>query len=142
DFTPPPALRLCISAGEALAPIIQEKWEKRFGVPLLDGIGSTESLHIFMTNRPGAAKRGSSGKPIAGYQVSLRDEHGGEARDNEIGDLWVQGDSIAIGYWNSDEAAQHTFVDRWLRTGDKYLRDSDGYYHYAGRADDMLKVGG
>ena len=142
DFTPPGDLRLCISAGEALPPIIQEKWEERFGVPLLDGIGSTESLHIFMTNRPGAVRSGSSGKPIDGYRVNLRDEHGNEAADNEIGDLWVKGDSIAIGYWNNDEATRRTFIDGWLRTGDKYLRDADGYYHYAGRADDMLKVGG
>jgi benzoate-CoA ligase len=142
DFTPPGDLRLCISAGEALPPIIQQKWQERFGVPLLDGIGSTESLHIFMTNRPGAMQSGSSGKPVEGYEVSLRDEQGGETADNEIGDLWVSGESIASGYWNNDEAARRTFVDGWLRTGDKYLRDGEGYYHYAGRADDMLKAGG
>jgi benzoate-CoA ligase family protein len=142
EFAPLSDLRLCISAGEALPSIIHQRWQERFSVPLLDGIGSTESLHIFMTNRPDAMKSGSSGKPVDGYEVSLRNDAGKLAVDDEIGDLWVRGNSIATGYWKNEEAARRTFVDGWLRTGDKYSRDSGGFYHYAGRTDDMLKVAG
>jgi len=142
SFVPPSRLRLCVSAGEALPAVIQRNWSQQFGVPLLDGIGSTESLHIFMTNRPGSLKPGTSGTPLAGYEVVIRGEAGHEAAITQIGDLWVRGPSIAIGYWNNPEATQRTFAGGWLRTGDKYFRDPDGYYHYAGRADDMLKVGG
>ena len=142
SFVPLRNLRLSVSAGEALPAVIQEHWQKRFGVPLLDGIGSTESLHIFMTNRPGELKAGTSGKPIAGYEVVIRDEAGHAAATDAIGDLWVKGPSIAIGYWNNPAATQRTFADGWLHTGDKYVRDAGGYYHYSGRADDMLKVGG
>jgi benzoate-CoA ligase family protein len=142
SFVPPRNLRLSVSAGEALPAVIQENWQKRFGVPLLDGIGSTESLHIFMTNRPGELKAGTSGRPIAGYEVVIRDEAGHAAAADAIGDLWVKGPSIAIGYWNNPAATERTFAGGWLHTGDKYVRDADGYYHYAGRADDMLKVGG
>ncbi len=113
-----------------------------FGVEILDGIGSTEALHIFISNRPGDVRHGTSGKPVAGYDVEIRDERGAEAAPDHIGDLWCRGPSIATGYWNNPEATKRTFVDGWLRTGDKYFCDGDGYYHYAGRSDDMLKVGG
>jgi benzoate-CoA ligase len=135
-------LRICASAGEALPPTIAEKWRARFGVEILDGIGSTEVLHIFISNRRDAIRHGSSGTPVEGYEVAIRRDDGGEAGVNEVGDLWVRGESIAAGYWNAPEATARTFVDGWLRTGDKYSRDADGFYHYAGRADDMLKVGG
>ncbi len=135
-------LRICASAGEALPAAIADKWRARFGVEILDGIGSTEALHIFISNRPGAVRKGSSGMPVGGYQVAIRSEDGGETGVDEVGDLWVRGESIAAGYWNAPQATARTFVDGWLRTGDKYSRDADGFYHYAGRADDMLKVGG
>jgi benzoate-CoA ligase len=142
SFVPPRQLRLCVSAGEALPPVILQNWLQKFAVPLLDGIGSTESLHIFMSNRPAGLKAGTSGRPLDGYEVVIRDEAGAATAIDQIGDLWARGPSIAAGYWNSPEATQRTFVNGWLRTGDKYFRDSDGYYHYSGRADDMLKVGG
>lgn len=137
-----PHLRLCISAGEALPAAIAERWRARFGLEILDGIGSTETLHIFMSNRPGEVRHGTSGRAIAGYEVALRDEAGATLDVDKMGDLWCRGPSLATGYWNNPEATQRTFVDGWVRTGDKYLRDGDGYYHYCGRADDMLKVGG
>ena len=135
-------LRICTSAGEALPEPIARHWVERFGIEILDGLGSTEALHIFLSNRAGAVRYGSSGRPVPGYEVALRDEHGGETGDSEIGDLWCRGPSIAIGYWNNREASNRTFVGGWLKTGDKYVRDADGYYHFTGRSDDMLKVGG
>jgi benzoate-CoA ligase family protein len=135
-------LRICTSAGEALPAAVAERWRERFGVEILDGIGSTEALHIFITNRIGDVRRGSTGKPVAGYEIELRDETGGAISGAGIGDLWVRGESIGAGYWNKPEATALTFAGGWLRTGDKYRRDEDGYYHFAGRADDMLKVGG
>jgi benzoate-CoA ligase len=139
---PLPRLRICVSAGEALPAAVAERWSARFGLEILDGIGSTETLHIFMSNRPGDVRRGTSGKVVAGYEVALRDEAGTAIGVDQIGDLWCRGPSLATGYRNNPDASRHTFVDGWIRTGDKYLRDADGYYHYAGRADDMLKVGG
>jgi benzoate-CoA ligase family protein len=135
-------LRLCASAGEALPPAVAEHWASQVGVEILDGLGSTESMHIFLTNRPGEIRRASSGREVPGYEISIRDEHGEEAAVDQIGDLWMRGASIAAGYWNNPEATARTFVGGWLRTGDKYLRDAEGFYHYAGRSDDMLKVGG
>jgi benzoate-CoA ligase len=137
-----PHLRLCISAGEALPSALAERWAARFGVNILDGLGSTEALHIFLSNRSDDMRYGTSGKPVEGYEIALRDEAGAEVRANEIGELWCRGPSIAAGYWNKAEATARTFVGGWLRTGDKYFCDNDGYYHYAGRGDDMLKVGG
>jgi benzoate-CoA ligase family protein len=137
-----PRPRICASAGEALPAAIAEKWRARFGVEILDGLGSTESLHIFISNRAGAVRRASSGTPVYGYEVAIRSDDGGEAGIDEVGDLWVRSESVAAGYWNAPEATARTFVDGWLRTGDKYSRDVDGFYHYAGRTDDMLKVGG
>jgi benzoate-CoA ligase family protein len=135
-------LRICTSAGEALPEAIARRWRERFGLEIFDGLGSTEALHIFLSNRKGAIRYGSSGWPVAGYELSLRDENGSETVDGEIGDLWCSGPSIGAGYWNKREVSSATFVGGWLKTGDKYLRDSDGYYHFAGRSDDMLKVGG
>ncbi|MBE3603577.1 benzoate-CoA ligase family protein [bacterium] len=135
-------LRICTSAGEALPAAVAERWRERFGIEILDGIGSTEALHIFITNRIGDVRRGSTGKPVAGYEIELRDETGGAISGAGTGDLWVRGESIGAGYWNKPEATALTFAGGWLRTGDKYRRDEDGYYHFAGRADDMLKVGG
>jgi len=135
-------LRICTSAGEALPEPIARRWADRFGVEILDGLGSTEALHIFLSNRAGAIRYGSSGRPVPGYELALRDEDGRATGDGEIGDLWCHGPSIGVGYWNNRQASSATFVGGWLKTGDKYVRDADGYYHFAGRADDMLKVGG
>jgi benzoate-CoA ligase len=135
-------LRICTSAGEPLPEPIARRWRDRFGVEILDGLGSTEALHIFLSNRPDANRYGSSGLPVPGYQLALRDEHGDDTTDGEVGDLWCSGPSIGSGYWNNREASGKAFVGGWLKTGDKYFRDADGYYHFAGRSDDMLKVGG
>ncbi len=135
-------LRLCTSAGEALPEPVARRWAERYGVEILDGLGSTEALHIFLSNRTGAIRYGSSGQPVPGYELSLRDESGKETGDGAIGDLWCRGPSIGAGYWNNREASNCSFVGGWLKTGDKYVRDADDYYHFAGRSDDMLKVGG
>jgi len=135
-------LRICSSAGEALPEPVARRWAERYGVEILDGLGSTEALHIFISNRAGAIRYGSSGRPVPGYELSLRDEHGLQAGDGEIGDLWCSGPSLGTSYWNNREASSRTFVGGWLKTGDKYIRDGDGYYHFEGRSDDMLKVGG
>jgi benzoate-CoA ligase family protein len=135
-------LRLCTSAGEALPEPVARRWAERYGVEILDGLGSTEALHIFLSNRVGAIRYGSSGQPVPGYELSLRDESGRETGDGKIGDLWCRGPSIGAGYWNNREASNRSFVGEWLKTGDKYVRDADGYFHFAGRSDDMLKVGG
>lgn len=139
DFS---SVRLCASAGEALPASVFERWRERTGLEILDGIGSTEICHIFLTNRVGALRAGSSGTPVSGYEVRILDEAGAEAEAGEIGDLWVKGDSTMAFYWNKHEATKRTLQGEWIRTGDKYRRDSDGYYWQAGRSDDMLKVGG
>ena len=135
-------LKICVSAGEALPEEVAKRWAERFGVEIADGIGSTEMLHIFLSNRPGDIRYGSTGKPVPGYECRLLDDAGNEVPDGEIGDLLVSGPSSAPWYWNNREKSLATFEGRWTRTGDKYLRDADGYYVYAGRSDDMLKVGG
>jgi benzoate-CoA ligase len=136
------ALRVCVSAGEALPAEIGRRWTERFGVQILDGIGSTEMLHIFLSNRPGENRYGTSGRPAPGYQVRVVDEHGDDCRPGEVGDLLVAGPSAAAGYWNNRDKTRATFMGAWTRTGDKYTRDDEGYYTYGGRSDDMLKVGG
>jgi benzoate-CoA ligase len=136
------ALRVCVSAGEALPADIGRRWTERFGVEILDGIGSTEMLHIFLSNRPGENRYGTSGRPVPGYQVRVVDEHGSDCRPGEVGDLLVAGPSAAAGYWNNRDKSRATFMGAWTRTGDKYTRDDDGYYTYGGRSDDMLKVSG
>ena len=135
-------LRLCVSAGEALPEEIGKSWKKRMGVDILDGIGSTEMLHVFLSNRPGDIRYGTSGREFDGYELRLVDEDGNEVGTDEIGELLVRGDSAADGYWNQRAKSRATFLGEWTRTGDKYTRDKDGYYHYCGRTDDMFKVGG
>ncbi|OGA19318.1 MAG: 4-hydroxybenzoate--CoA ligase [Betaproteobacteria bacterium RIFCSPLOWO2_12_FULL_63_13] len=136
------AMRVCTSAGEALPADIGERWTKHFGVEILDGIGSTEMLHIFLSNRPGEVRYGTTGKPVPGYRIRLIGEDGAETGPGEIGELQIDGPSSAAFYWNNREKTQSTFVGAWTRAGDKYSVDQDGYYTYAGRSDDMLKVGG
>ena len=135
-------LRLAVSAGEALPADIGAAWEERFGAPILDGLGSTEMLHIFLSNREGDVRYGTSGTAVAGYELKVVDETGKPAAPGEIGELWVSGDSSAVAYWNQREKSLATFHGPWTRTGDKYVVDEEGYYHYCGRTDDMLKVGG
>jgi benzoate-CoA ligase len=135
-------LRVCTSAGEALPADLGRRWTEHFGVEILDGIGSTEMLHIFLSNRPGDVRYGTSGKPVPGYELRIVGENGADVAPGEIGDLLVAGPSAAAGYWNNRERSRSTFMGPWTRTGDKYTADKDGYYTYGGRSDDMLKVGG
>jgi benzoate-CoA ligase len=142
QYEVPPSVRLCISAGEALPAEIYRRWKDRFGVEILDGIGSTEVLHIFLSNQPGKVKPGSSGTVVPGYEAKIVDEGDQEVPVGEIGNLLIKGDSTAAYYWNNQEKTRQTILGEWIRTGDKYYRDSEGYYWYCGRSDDMLKVGG
>jgi benzoate-CoA ligase len=135
-------LRACVSAGECLPASIGEAWSRRFGVDILDGIGSTEMLHIFLSNRPHDVQYGTTGTPVPGYEVRLLDEEGRLVRDGEIGELQVSGPTAAIHYWNNREKSRNTFHGQWTRTGDKYFCNEQGRYVHAGRADDMLKVSG
>jgi benzoate-CoA ligase len=139
DFS---SVRWGVSAGEALPPAVFERFRKRFAVTILDGIGSTEILHIFISNQPGAVRAGSSGKPVAGYETKIVDENDQPVAPGEIGNLLVKGDSTCAQYWNKHEKTKDTIQGHWIRTGDKYSEDVDGYLWYAGRGDDMLKVGG
>jgi benzoate-CoA ligase len=136
------SLRVCSSAGEPLPAALYERWKARFGVEILDGIGSTEALHTFISNRPGRARPGSSGELVAGFDARIVDPDGRDLPAGEIGDLLVKGDSICAGYWNQPEKTAATMTGEWIRTGDKYSRDADGYFWYHGRSDDMLKSGG
>lgn len=136
------SLRRCISAGEALPREIGQKWEKLFGVEILDGVGSTEMLHIFLSNRPGDVEYGTSGIPVPGYQVKLVNEQNNEVADNELGEMLVNGPSSAESYWNQRQKSRDTFQGHWTRTGDKYKRTPEGRYIYCGRTDDMFKVSG
>jgi benzoate-CoA ligase family protein len=136
------SVRLCVSAGEALPPTLYERFKQRFGVHIIDGIGSTEALHMFISNRPGAIRPGSSGQLVRGYEARLLDDSGQPAPPAEIGNLWIKGDSVCAAYWNQHEKTKDTIEGHWIRTGDKYTQDEDGYFWYAGRSDDMLKVGG
>ncbi len=136
-------LRICTSAGEALPREVGMQFAKRFGVDIIDGLGSTEMLHIFISNRPTTVCYGTTGTPVEGYEVELRDESGAVIlKDNQIGDLWVKGPSAARSYWNDSEKTSATFHGEWVRTGDKYSRREDGCFVYAGRNDDMLKISG
>jgi benzoate-CoA ligase family protein len=136
------SVRWGVSAGEALPPAIFERFKQRFGVTILDGIGSTEICHIFISNQPGAIRPGSSGKPVAGYETKIVDDDGKAVAVGEIGNLLVKGDSTCAMYWNKHEKTKDTIQGHWIRTGDKYHQDADGFMWYAGRGDDMLKVGG
>ena len=135
-------LRRCISAGEALPEEVGKAWRARFGVDILDGIGSTEMLHIFVSNKDGELRYGTSGKPVPGYTVRIVDEQDRDVTDGEIGELLVSGPTAADGYWNQREKSRATFQGPWTRSGDKYMRDKDGYLTYQGRTDDMFKVSG
>jgi 4-hydroxybenzoate-CoA ligase len=135
-------LRTCVSAGEALPEHVGLRWKEAVGVDILDGIGSTEMLHIFVSNRPGAIRYGSSGRAVPGYELRIVDEHEADVPDGETGELLVKGPSAAEGYWNQRAKSRRTFAGEWTRTGDKYLRDAEGFYRYQGRADDMFKVSG
>jgi 4-hydroxybenzoate-CoA ligase len=135
-------LRLCVSAGEALPANVGERWREAVGVDILDGIGSTEMLHIFVSNAPGAVRYGTSGKPVPGYDAKIVDENGTPVAAGEIGELVVRGPSAADGYWNQRAKSRRTFAGEWTYTGDKYTCDADGYYGYCGRTDDMFKVSG
>ena len=135
-------LRVCTSAGEALPESVGNAWRARFGVDILDGVGSTELLHIFLSNAPGDIKYGTSGRPVPGYKVRLVNETGAEVADGEVGELLVDAPSAGESYWNQRAKSRATFEGAWTRTGDKYIRDAEGRYTFCGRADDMFKVSG
>jgi benzoate-CoA ligase family protein len=139
DFS---SVRQCVSAGEMLPAEIFERWKRRFGIEILDGIGSTEMLHMFVSSRPGRCKPGSCGVPVPDYEVRIVDDAGELVPDGEIGNLWVRGDSAFERYWKIPELTARTKRGEWVVTGDKFVCDSNGYFHYCGRADDMLKVAG
>ncbi|WP_427912057.1 benzoate-CoA ligase family protein [Ramlibacter sp. MMS24-I3-19] len=135
-------LRVCTSAGEALPADIGKRWTAEYGCEILDGIGSTEMLHIFLSNRPGQVRYGTTGQAVPGYELRIVGDDGRECGTGEIGELQINGPSAALMYWNNRAKTKATFAGEWTRSGDKYTRDADGYYTYGGRSDDMLKVGG
>ena len=136
------SLRLCVSAGEALPAPLWHAWKDRTGLDILDGIGSTENFHIFLSNRPGDIRPGSSGRPVEGYEMRIVDEGGSPVPPGAVGNLHVKGETAAHSYLHDSERSRETFLGSWLDTGDKYHEDEDGYFWHAGRSDDMLKVGG
>jgi benzoate-CoA ligase len=136
------SLRMAVSAGEALPAEIFERFKERFGVEILDGIGSTEMLHMFLSPRPGQARAGSCGMEVPGCEAKIVDDEGCAIADGAIGNLWVRGGGAFAGYWNKPELTARTKRGEWVVTGDKFTRDADGYHHYCGRADDMMKVAG
>ena len=136
------SIRHAVSAGEALPAPLFERFRERFGIEILDALGSTESLHMVISNQPGKLKPGASGKILPGFEAKITDESGRPVALNEIGDLWVKCDSLCAGYWNQHERTANTFVGEWFRTGDKYRQDEDGFFWHAGRADDLFKVHG
>ncbi len=136
------ALRLASSAGEALPAELGERFTKHYGVEIIDGIGSTEMLHIFLSNQPGRVRYGTTGWPVPGYDVELRGDDGRLVPDGETGDLFIQGPSAALMYWGQRDKSRETFQGAWTKSGDKYVRNPDGSYTYSGRSDDMLKVSG
>jgi 4-hydroxybenzoate-CoA ligase len=135
-------LRICTSAGEALPESVGNAWKARFDVDILDGVGSTELLHIFLSNAPGDIKYGAAGRPVPGYQVRLVSEAGEDVADGEVGEMLVHAPSAGEGYWNQRSKSRSTFEGYWTRTGDKYVRDAEGRYTFCGRSDDMFKVSG
>ncbi len=136
------ALRMCSSAGEALPADLGKRFTAQFGCEVIDGIGSTEMLHVFLSNHPGDVRYGTTGKPVEGYELELRDDRGQPVADGDIGDLYIKGPSAALLYWGNRDKTRETFQGVWTKSGDKYVRDEDGYYTYSGRSDDMLKVSG
>ncbi len=136
------SIRACTSAGEALPAAVWERWLSRFGLEILDGIGSTEILHIFISNVPGKCRPGTSGMVVPGYGAKIVDDENRPVPVGEVGDLLIDGDSTCAYYWNKHERTKDTIEGRWFRTGDKYSIDADGYFTYQGRSDDMIKAGG
>jgi len=136
------ALRGCVSAGEALPPQIAKSFKEKAGIDILDGIGSTEMLHIFLSNRPGDLRYGTTGKAVPGYALRLVDEQGNLVKQGELGELEISGPTSAMYYWGNRAKSRSTFVGAWTKSGDKYTQDADGFYAYGGRTDDMLKVSG
>jgi benzoate-CoA ligase family protein len=135
-------LRLCTSAGEALPRELYDRWQETFGVEVLDGIGSSESYFIYVSNRPGRVRPGSVGEVVPGYRARVLDDEGREMADGEVGTLWIEGDTAALLYWNEHEKSKRTFHGDLVNTGDLFVRDADGYFWYQGRSDDLIKVGG
>jgi benzoate-CoA ligase family protein len=135
-------LRLCTSAGEALPRELYERWQAAFGIEVLDGIGSSEAYHIYISNRPGRVRPGSVGQVVPGYSARVLDEDGQEVPDGEVGTLWIEGDTIALLYWNEHEKTKQTFHGDLVNTGDLFVRDSKGFYWYRGRSDELIKVSG
>ena len=136
------SLRFCVSAGEALPKPLFDRWKQRFGTEIIDGIGSTEMLHIFISNRPGSARGGTSGTVVPGYRAKIVDDDARELGPGATGNLWVSGDSCCAFYWNKHEKSKATFRGEWTVTGDRYHLSDDGFFSYEGRSDDMLKVSG
>jgi benzoate-CoA ligase len=136
------ALRVCTSAGEALPEEVGNKFTAHFGAYILDGIGSTEMLHIYISNALGDVAYGTSGRPVPGYEIAVRDEEGRPVPQGELGELWVKGPSAALMYWRNRARTLATFHGPWMKTGDKYRELPSGHFAYAGRSDDMLKVSG
>ena len=135
-------LRMCSSAGEALPAEIGEKFKRQFNIDIIDGIGSTEMLHIYLSNQPGKVRYGTTGWPVPGYEIELRGDDGQPVPEGETGDLYIKGPSAALLYWGNREKSNETFQGAWTKSGDKYVRNADGTYTYSGRSDDMLKVSG
>ena len=135
-------LRMCSSAGEALPAEIGEKFKRQFNIDIIDGIGSTEMLHIYISNQPGKVRYGTTGWPVPGYEIELRGDDGQPVPEGETGDLYIKGPSAALLYWGNREKSNETFQGAWTKSGDKYVRNADGTYTYSGRSDDMLKVSG
>src|SRR5581483_9947833 len=136
------SLRLCLSSGEALPAEVHRRWLDTYGVEVLEGVGSSELYHIYLSNRPGRIRPGSVGEPVPGYEARLLDDAGRETAVGEPGELWVAGESAGVMYWGDHEKSKRTFHGDTVRTGDLFVRDEDGYFWYRGRADDLLKVGG
>jgi acyl-coenzyme A synthetase/AMP-(fatty) acid ligase len=137
------SVRATVTAGETLPAAVYRRFRDRFGVEMLDGIGSTEALHIFCSNHLGDVRPGSTGRVVEGYELKILDEHGAVIDEPEVpGNLWLRGASVSTGYWQRPEENESTFVDGWCRTGDVYWRDADGYYYFVGRNSDMIKAGG
>jgi acyl-coenzyme A synthetase/AMP-(fatty) acid ligase len=135
-------LRLCLSSGEALPEELHRRWLETYNVEVLEGVGSSELYHIYISNRPGRVRPGSAGELVPGYEADLLDAAGAPVRDGEPGELWVAGESAGAFYWNDHERSKRTFHGDRVRTGDLFVRDPEGYFWYRGRADDLLKVGG
>lgn len=142
DARLPETLRVCFSAGEPLPAAVGQNWRERFGLDIINGVGSTEMGHLFLTNLPNAVEYGTSGVAVDGYRLKLVDDQGRDVAGDEIGELLVNGGSAAAGYWNQRDKSRTTFVGEWTRTGDKYHRRADGVYTYCGRTDDIFKVSG